>query len=231
MMHLMRLELKKIHFKKYIFFSALAIVLSMYFVFVSLYDTSEHVRTFENTFQTVELIFAFIFVIFFSVLNAAIVISEYNNKTILSMFTYPIDKKKMVTAKLLLITIFMAVSMLIGYAACSLFIIGIDKRFDLLDGEFSFTVLENLIYGTLATTIVFCCLGLWTFAVGMIKKSVSMTIVSSMIFIFYGRLSLQQARGIRKAAALSWLQLQLRRQPCGIFSGRRLQNWISGGNN
>lgn len=184
MTHLMRLELKKIHFKKYIFFSVLTIILSMYFVFVSLYDTSEHVRTFENTFRTVEMIFAFIFVIFFSVLNAAIVISEYNNKTILLMFTYPVVKKKMVTAKLLLITVFMAVSMLAGYAACSLFIIGIDKRFDLLDGDFSFMVLENWIYGALATTVVFCCLGLWTFAVGMIKKSVSMTIVSSMIFIF-----------------------------------------------
>ncbi len=184
MMHLMRLELKKIHFKKYIFLSALAIILSMYFIFVSLYDTSEYARTFENTFRTVELIFAFIFVIFFSVLNAAIVISEYNNKTILLMFTYPVDKNKMITAKLLLITVFMAASMLIGYVADSLFIIGIDKRFDLLDGEFSFAVLENQIYGALATTIVFCCLGLWTFAVGMIKKSVSMTIVSSMIFIF-----------------------------------------------
>lgn len=202
MMHLMRMELKKIHFKKYIFFSALAIVLSMYFVFVSLYDTSEHVRTFENTFRTVELIFAFIFVIFFSVLNAAIVISEYNNKTILLMFTYPIDKKKMVTAKLLLITIFMAVSMLIGYAACSLFIIGIDKRFDLLDGEFSFTVLENLIYGTLATTIVFCCLGLWTFAVGMIKKSVSMTIVSSMIFIFLRQIVITAGEGHQESSSL-----------------------------
>lgn len=159
MTHLMRLELKKIHFKKYIFFSVLTIILSMYFVFVSLYDTSEHVRTFENTFRTVEMIFAFIFVIFFSVLNAAIVISEYNNKTILLMFTYPVDKKKMVTAKLLLITVFMAVSMLIGYAVCSLFIVGIDKRFDLLDGDFSFMVLENWIYGALATTVVFCCLG------------------------------------------------------------------------
>ena len=100
------------------------------------------------------------------------------------MFTYPVDKKKMVTAKLLLITVFMAVSMLIGYAVCSLFIVGIDKRFDLLDGDFSFMVFENWIYGALATTVVFCCLGLWTFAMGMIKKSVSMTIVSSMIFIF-----------------------------------------------
>lgn len=184
MIHLMRLELKKIHFKKYIFLSILAIVLSMYFVFVSLYDTSGHIRTFENTFRTVEMIFAFVFVIFFSVLNAAIVISEYNNKTILLMFTYPVDKIKMITAKLLLITAFMAASILAGYVIDSLFLIGIDIRFDLFDEDFSITILKNWIYRALATMIVFCCLGLWTFAVGMIKKSVSMTIVSSMIFIF-----------------------------------------------
>ena len=209
MIHLMKLELKKIHFGRYILISAFAIVLSMYFVFVSLNDTSDNVRTFEDTFKTVEMIFAFIFVIFFSVLNAALVISEYNNKTILLMFTYPVDKKKIILSKLLFITLFMAVSMLIGYVFCSLFIIGIDKKFDLLAGDFSTVILKDWLSGAFVTTIVFCCLGLLTFAVGMIRKSVSVTIVSSMIFIFLRQVVITAGERNRENFSLVFMTLAI----------------------
>lgn len=184
MEHLMKLELKKIHFKNYILLSALMIALSMFFVFVSLNDTSEHVRTFENTFRTVEMIFAFAFIILFSVLNSALVISEYNNRTILLMFTYPVDKKKVIAAKILIISLFISVSMIVGYILCSFFIVGIDRRFDLLEGEFSASVLKGWTLRAIVTIIVFCCLGFWTLAAGMIRKSVVVTVVSSIVFIF-----------------------------------------------
>ena len=130
------------------------------------------------------MIFAFVYVIFFAVLVSAVVISEYNNKTILLMFTYPVDKRKMILSKLLVITLFMAASMLIGYVCCSLFIVGMDRQSDLIVGEFSSEILRNWIFAALFSTIVFCCLGLWTFVAGMVKKSVTVTIVSSIIFIF-----------------------------------------------
>lgn len=182
--HLIKLELKKIHFRNYILFSALLIVLSMYFVFVALHDSSGISRTFENTFRTVEMIFAFVFVIFFAVLNSALIISEYNNRTILLMFTYPVDKKKVIVSKLLVITLFIAVSMVIGYIFSGLFIAGLDGRFDLLEGEFGADILGRWILRAAVTVIVFSCLGLWTFAAGMVKKSVAATIVSSVLFIF-----------------------------------------------
>ena len=100
MAHLMKLELKKIHFLRYIFISIAAIILSMFFVFVALNDTSDNAYTFESAFRAVQLIFAFVYVIFFAVLVSALIISEYNNKTILLMFTYPIDRKKLIISKL-----------------------------------------------------------------------------------------------------------------------------------
>lgn len=184
MEHLMKLELKKVHFKNYILLSTLMIALSMFFVFVSLNDTSEHVRTYENTFRTVEMIFAFTFIILFSALNSVLVISEYNNRTILLMFTYPVDKKKVIAAKILIISLFISVSMIVGYILCSFFIVGVDRRFDLLEGEFSASVLKGWMLRAIVTIIVFCCLGLWTLAAGMIRKSVVVTVVSSVVFIF-----------------------------------------------
>lgn len=183
MIHLMKLELKKIPVLRYILISAAAIVLGMFF-FVSLNDTSAKADTFDSAFRTAQMIFAFVYVIFFAVLVSELVISEYNNKTIFLMFTYPVDRKKMILSKLLVITIFMAVSILIGYVCCSIFIVWADDHFDLLFGDFSFGILKNWISAALSSTVVFCCLGLWTFAVGMIRKSVTVTMVSSIIFIF-----------------------------------------------
>lgn len=184
MAHLMKLELKKIHFLRYIFISIAAIILSMFFVFVALNDTSDNTYTFESSFRAVQLIFAFVYVIFFAVLVSALIISEYNNKTILLMFTYPIDRKKIIISKLVIITLFMVISILFGYLCCSLFIIGVDWKFNLVNGDFTVNVLKNWIYAALSSTIIFCCLGFWSFVVGMIKKSVTVTIVSSIIFIY-----------------------------------------------
>lgn len=184
MLRLMKLELKKLHFLRYICISIAAILLSMFFVFVALNDTSDSTYTFDASFRAIQLIFAFVYVIFFAVLVAAMIISEYNNKTILLMFTYPVDRKKLIVSKLLVITLFMVVSILFGYLCCSLFIVGVDWKLNLVAGEFSLDVLRNWLIASLLSTTTFCCLGLWSFAVGMIKKSVTMTLVSSIIFIY-----------------------------------------------
>lgn len=184
MTHLMKLELKKIHFLRYIFISIAAIILSMFFVFVALNDTSDNTYTFETSFRAVQLIFAFVYVIFFAVLVSSMIISEYNNKTILLMFTYPIDRKKLIISKLFIITLFMVTSILLGYLCCSLFIIGVDCKFNLVADNFTVNVLRNWIYAALSSTLVFCCLGFWSFVVGMVKKSITATIVSSIIFIY-----------------------------------------------
>ena len=184
MVHLMRLEWKKVHFWHYIFISVAAIILGMFFVFVGLNDTSDSTYTFESSFRAAQLFFAFAYVIFFAVLVSALVISEYNNKTILLMFTYPLDRKKLIVSKLLIITLFMGISLLLGYLFCALFIVEVDKQLDLVAGDFTVDVLKNWVYAALSSTIVFCCLGFWSFAVGMVKKSVAAPIVSSVIFIY-----------------------------------------------
>lgn len=181
---LVKLELKKNPFGKYALVSLLVIPFSIFFVFVSLNDSSAGPRTFDESFKVVVMIFDFVFVVFFSVLNAAVIINEYVHRTILLLFTYPVEKKKLIAAKLLLITSFIGLSILIGYALCGLSIVGLDRRFGLVDDKFSVSTLRSWIFQAVSTAVVFCGIGLWTFAVGMRKKSVTATIVSSLVFIF-----------------------------------------------
>ena len=188
MTHLIRLELKKIHPWRYLLISAAGILCSMFFVFVALHDSSACARTYDEAFRTMQMIFAFLFVIFFSVMNAAVIIGEYNHGTIRLMFTYPLDKKKLIAAKLVLITAFIALSILAGYLICGLFILDLGREPGLFAGPFTPEVITGQLSAALMSTVVFCCLGLLTFAVGMIKKSVSATIVSAMFFIFLRQL-------------------------------------------
>ncbi|MCM1144495.1 MAG: ABC transporter permease [Blautia sp.] len=215
MKHLMRLELKKIHFLRYILISAAAILFAIFFIFVALNDSAGSKDTFDRAFRVVQMIFVFVYVIFFAVLVSALVISEYNHKTILLMFTYPIDRKKLIAAKLLLITLFIAVSVLVGYVCCALFIVGVDSRLDWIAGEFSLEVLKNWISAAFSSTVVFCCLGLWSFVAGMIKKSVTVTIVSSVIFIYLRQIVIAASENYQEsiwvvlgAAAISAFALQ-----------------------
>lgn len=184
MIHLMKLELKKVGLKKYVLFSIVGIFISMFFLFVGLNDSSTIKSSYEKAFTTVGLIFCFYYIILFSVLVSSYIINEYNHKTILVMFSYPIDRRKLMCAKLFLIMLLVMVSMLIGYICCGVLIILLDKYMGVIKGEFESSVLSYWISTALKAAITFCALGVGTFVVGMMKKSVSMTIISAIILCY-----------------------------------------------
>ncbi len=183
MIHLMKLELKKVGLKRYFLFSMLGILLCMFFVFAGLNDKSTSIYDYDVTFRTISLVFCFYYIILFAVLNVAYVINEYTNKTILILFSYPVDRKKLILAKLILITTLMISSMIIGYICCFTFVVVLDKYFNLVIGDFHISILSYWIPVAIKSIIVFCSLGIWTFVVGMMRKSIPVTLVSSIIFI------------------------------------------------
>ncbi|MCI8928958.1 MAG: ABC transporter permease subunit [Lachnospiraceae bacterium] len=184
MMHLMKLELRKVGLKKYIMIAIAGILISMYFLLVGLNDSSTVRDSYETAFTMVGMIFCFYYVTLFSVLVSSYIVNEYNHKTILILFSYPIGHKKLMAAKLLLITLLVTVSMTIGYICCGLLIIMADQYFGIIKGEFEISVLFYWIPTALKAIITFCALGVGTFVAGMIKKSVPMTIVSAMLFCY-----------------------------------------------
>lgn len=184
MIHLMKLELKKVGLKKYVLFSLVGVLLSMFFVFVGLNDSSTTKYSYETAFTMVGLMFCFYYIILFSVLVVAYIVNEYSHKTILVMFSYPVDRKKLILSKLLLIMLLVMSSMIIGYICCGIFIILTDRYLGLIRGEFELSILAYWIPTALKAVITFCALGVGTFVAGMMKKSVPMTIVSAIILCY-----------------------------------------------
>lgn len=192
MAHLIKLELKKFGTARNIIFTFAAILFSILFITVSLWDSmtdpEQTKDTFESTYLVIGLLMSFIFLVYSSVLTARLVIGEYSQRTITIMFSYPLNRVKLIASKLIIIMVYTAISMAIGYICCSGYIVLVDRFFDMLEGTFQISMLQTWIPMAITTVVVCTVLSLWPFIIGMIRKSVPATIVTSLVVIVFRQL-------------------------------------------
>ena len=192
MAHLIKLELKKFGTARNIIFTFAAILFSILFITVSLWDSmtdpEQTKDTFESTYLVIGLLMSFIFLVYSSVLTARLVIGEYSQRTITIMFSYPLNRMKLIASKLIIIMVYTAISMAIGYICCSSYIVLVDRFFDMLEGTFQLSMLQTWIPMAITAVVVCAVLSLWPFIIGMIRKSVPTTIVTSLIVIVFRQL-------------------------------------------
>ncbi|WP_203340359.1 ABC transporter permease [Planococcus beijingensis] len=137
----------------------------------------------EDIMMLIELLVVAAFVIYASVLLSTMIIEEFKNKTITVLFMYPVSRKKVLLAKLIIISLltffFVIASMIIVFYSISIF-----------NGIYSFTpvVLPSALLGEYAIhliVIAIACAGLSLIPLffGMMKYSVPVTIVSSVLIV------------------------------------------------
>lgn len=187
MVHLIRLELKKFGVARNVIFMVVAILFSMLFITISLWDSmtdpEQTKDTFESTYLVIGLLMSFVFLVYSSILTARLVIGEYNQRTITIMFSYPLNRMGLIAGKMVIIMVYTAIAMTIGYICCSGYIVFVDRFFDALEGTFQPSMLQTWIPMAITTVLVCMVLSLWPFIIGMIRKSVPATIVTSLIVI------------------------------------------------
>lgn len=209
MAHLIKLELKKFGITRNIIVTLAAILFSILFITVSLVDSMKDPEqtkdTFESTFLVIGLLMSFIFIVYSSLLTARLIIGEYNQRTITIMFSYPLNRRQLIASKLIIIMVYTAISITIGYICCSGYIILADKYFDMLDGVFQISFLQIWIPMAVITVIVCTILSLWPFIIGMIRKSVPATIITSLFVIVFRQVIISKNATNQE----SWLQILL----------------------
>lgn len=196
---LMKLEMQKYNIRKYIAAAIFMILFSILFISVSLLDSAtdptQTKDTFASIFQMIEVLLSFIYIIFYGVLISNMILKEYNTRTILIMFTYPVDRKKFIGAKLLCISFFITLSLLLSYVCCCGYVIIVDYAFDLLAGSFEVSYIMDWLIRMVMTILICNCIGLLTFSVGMKYTSVSFTMVNAIVFIFIRQIALSSSYG------------------------------------
>lgn len=187
MKHLIRLEVKKNRLKGHMKGAFIATFCIMVFMTISFVDTvtdpEQTKDTYESILRMVNLLVTGVFIVYSSVWTSKLIISEYTNRTILIMFSYPINRKRLILAKLLMISGFTVSSMLLGYICCIGYMVLLDKIFDVMVGSF----MASYIYFVLSEVICGLCLGavvsLIPFIVGIRKKSLPLTVVTAIISV------------------------------------------------
>ncbi|WP_027087661.1 ABC transporter permease [Cohnella panacarvi] len=184
MLKLMRLEMQKFKMGRYIRGAFIAsFVIFALLCFLALAEKSEGTvafPTYADAFMIIDTMVRGTFIVFAATLIARIVIGEYKNKTITLLFMYPVNRRKIIVSKLVIVVLF-------TFAAIVYTDIMVSCAFYLFD-RFANVVPEKLSSGIVSETAISMgmnalaasFMGLIPLFFGMRKLSVSTTIVSSL---------------------------------------------------
>ncbi|NUC16597.1 ABC transporter permease [Bacillus mycoides] len=187
MLRLMKLELKKFKIGWYVrgaIIANIAILALMIFTsIVAQVEGDPEMRDPQTILLMASTVVRATFIIFGSVLIARLIISEYKNKTILLMFSYPINRKKMMASKLAITAIVTFITVILSNILVVGVFFGIDSYFSILPNSFTVDQLTQEGINLVPLAISTAGISLIPLYFGMRKRSVPTTIVSSLIVV------------------------------------------------
>ncbi|MGQ3377814.1 ABC transporter permease [Priestia endophytica] len=185
MLKLMKLEYQKHHLSQY--FKMVAIWILVIFGLVALmgWGSRKEIEPMFPTytdFMTLANIFIrIVFITFSAVLLSRLVIDEYKNKTIHLLFTYPLQRKKLMQAKLLIVLMFCFVSIVMATFVISLLIFFVSPHLYLVENPVKMNEIISTIPSTLINAVMMAGISLIPLFFGMRKKSTAATITWAVI--------------------------------------------------
>lgn len=185
MIHLIKLELKKLKIGGYIKSASIATLiifgLLSLMVYISKVEGDPIFSIYAGLFEGMTVIINCTFMIFAGVLLARTVIDEYKNKTIQVLFGYPISRKKLILAKILLVVIFTFSAIVLSNSLMLLGFYIIQIIHPVIQQTLTFELVLNQIESTISSGALISMMSLIPLYFGLRKKSVPTTIVSSII--------------------------------------------------
>ncbi|WP_042201820.1 ABC transporter permease [Paenibacillus camerounensis] len=184
MLKLIRLELRKnrISLFKGSLIAALAIMLFMLLVVFTEIDDPGDFATYADVFDGVHIFVKAVFMVFGAVLISKLVIDEYKNNTIDLLFMYPIPRKKLMAAKLMIVSLFMLVTIFIANVLVGAAIVGFNHYFvEAISGELTAELISEHLIRAASDAVYSAGIGLIPLYFGMRKKSVPTTIVTGVL--------------------------------------------------
>lgn len=133
----------------------------------------------------VALIVRPVFIIWEGVLICKIIVDEFKNKTILMLYTYPAEKKKLILSKALLVTGYSLLGIIGSQIILAIVFGGLSQVIPSI--PFTLTAGDMLSY--LVASVLVVLLGLLALAVGLMKRSTVATMVTSFVIVLAGSTS------------------------------------------
>jgi len=184
---LMKLEMKKNkvggNIKGVIIANLVIIGLLLIMIFGSIKDGSMEFTSFNFTFSMVDTMVKATFIIFASALLARIVIEEYKNDTITLLFMYPINRKKLIIAKLLIVVLFTFISIILSNIFIDFVLCITNSFYNFIPDKLTTALIVNNFKAISINALASTGMGLIPLYFGMRKKSVPATIISAILIV------------------------------------------------
>lgn len=188
MFHLIKLEQQKNKLGWFVKGTIVATIFILVFsCLLPIMERNDGQHGINNTADYLMFIGAFVrgvFIVFAAVLIAKIIIEEFKNRTILVMFSYPINRKKILSAKLILIFCMTFIAMTISNIIVIIAFFGLNQIvhltsvMNLTPADFLAAIVKLILFN-LATAGA----ALVPLYFGMIKYSTPATIISSLLIV------------------------------------------------
>ena len=187
MLNLMKLEMKKNKMGWYFRGAVIANLIMVLFMCLMPYvEGTDGEPAFTGLAEALSVIGTIVrvtFVIFAAVLFSKLIIDEYKKNTISVLFTYPIQRKKIICAKILLITAITFIAIVVSNVFVSGTFNMFNQYFNLVPNDLSSDWLSPALINIIVQAIAATGMSLICLYFGMRKKSVPVTIVSSFLII------------------------------------------------
>lgn len=188
MIHLMELELRKATLRPYIY-AGCTIVICMVgllytFAMIAYVGDDSDAAEFSDYYSIWVLVNALqtaAYSILMAVMFSTFLLKDYTGKNAVLTFSYPTERKKLLQCKIALVSLFIATFMIGGtILMCAIFTLS-EAVFPLVPDQPSIGLFIRVLVDTLLCMCITFCIGLISVRVGFPKKSVQITIVTSII--------------------------------------------------
>lgn len=187
MLNLMRLEMKKFKLGSYILGGIIANFVILGFMLLIMFVSKVEGSTdFENYPEAIGVIDSFVratFIIFAATLISKLIIGEFKNKTITTLFMYPINRKKLIAAKVIIVFLFTFSFIVISNVFVTTIFCFVSENFQLLPDTLTASMITSRIPSVFMNAIAASGMSLIPLYFGMKKYSISATIISSILLV------------------------------------------------
>lgn len=217
---LMQLELSKFKIKKYILCAVFIMIGICLFATISLFAIAQdHATNYENSIKMINAVIIDCYLIFGGILIIKVIVEEYLKKTISVLFTYSVDRYKLMLSKVILILCITNIAWLITEIVSISYLVTVGNRLGLALNEFN---AGDFIYWLIQLGwgfMIMICFILLIVDVAFIKKTSQYVFLSSLLSIVVVQVIISQ--NLEKSVVyLGILALLITMLSIKKFSGR-----------
>ncbi len=185
MLKMMKLEMRRNHLGSYVtasIISGFVLIGFMYFVaYVAQVENEPDFQTYPNIFLFTSIVSMIIFSVLSSVMYARFVIEEYSGTRLLLLFSYPVNRKKVLLAKVGIVVLFTTIAMIICNIPAVLIFSLTESFIPIVNDTLSIGLVISIIKMILVLSISVNGICIIAMRIGFVKKSIPTTIVTSFI--------------------------------------------------